>query len=35
MSEPQFTQADLSADEHVNVIDLILLIESINIINEP
>jgi hypothetical protein len=25
----------LSADEHVNVIDLILLIESINIINEP
>jgi len=35
MSEPQFNQADLSADERVNVIDLILLIESINIINEP
>ncbi|NQT62005.1 MAG: hypothetical protein HQ556_03510 [Candidatus Marinimicrobia bacterium] len=35
MSEPQFNQADLSADERVDVIDLILLIESINAINEP
>ena len=35
MSEPQFNQADLSADEHVDIIDMILLIESINNINAP
>ncbi len=35
MSELQFGMADLSADEQVNVIDLILLIDSINTINEP
>ena len=35
MSAAQFDQADLSGDEYVDVIDLILLIESINTINEP
>ncbi len=35
MSELQFHQADLSGDEQVDVKDLILLVESINHINEP
>ena len=35
MSAAQFDQADLSGDAHVNVMDLILLIESISGINGP
>ena len=35
MSETVYSQADLSGDEQVDVIDLVILIESINTINEP
>ncbi|MBC8374637.1 MAG: hypothetical protein H8E26_01255 [FCB group bacterium] len=35
MSEQQFILADLSGDEHIDVIDLILLIESINSMDGP